>query len=163
MLPAQDAAAPDGEAIAREVSAMMEAFNKGDADMLIEKTHPAIHKLVGGEEIFKATALAGAKKIMELGVKIESYKAEAPKKFHQAGDEQVCFVPTVMVMLAQGVRIKNSGFMIGARKAGEDWRYLDGAFTKTNPDMLWTFFPKLDKDIKIPETTMEKLEAAPAE
>lgn len=163
MLPAQDAAAPDGDAIVKEVGAMMEAFNKGDADMLIDKTHPAIYKLAGGEENFKQTLRAGAKQIMELGVKIESFKAEAPKEFHQAGDEQVCFVPTHAVMLTQGMRIKSSSFMIAARKAGQGWYYLDGSSLKANPEMLWTFFPELDKGIKIPETTMEMLEKAPAE
>ena len=140
---------------------MMDSFNKGKPEDLIKKTHPAIFKLAGGEKRFKEAIRSAAKKMIETGVKIESSEVEAPKKFHKAGDELVCFVPKTSVMVMGGQRVKSTSFMIAARRDKQDWKYMDGAGLRRNRELLWTFFPGLDKDLKLPENTIELLEAKP--
>ena len=154
---AQESTTPDGKAIANEVRSMMKSFNEGNADDLIEKTHPAIFKLAGGKKNFKEALRSGAKQIIDLGIEIESSKIEIPKDYHQAGEELVCFVPKVVVMVVDGKRVKSTSFMIAARRGEQKWRYLDGAGLRRNPDLLWTFFPDLDKNVSLPENTVEVL------
>lgn len=149
----------DGKAIAAEVRAMMNSFNRGDADDLIEKTHPAVFKLAGGEEKFREALRAGAKQIIDLGIKIEKFKVATPEEFHNAGGEQLCFVPTEGVMVVDGKRVKSTSFMIAARSGKEKWRYVDGSPLRQNRDLLWKLFPDLDKDVSLPEITFEVVDA----
>ena len=155
---AQEVADPDGKAIAEEVRVMMNSFNEGNADDLLEKVHPAIYKITGGEKNFKVLLRTATKQIVDSGVKVESLKVEAPKDYHQAGQELVCFVPMLVVMEVDGTRVKSTSFMIAARRGNEDWRYLDGAGLIENPGLLWILFPELDQDVDLPENRMEVLD-----
>jgi hypothetical protein len=47
--------------------------------------------------------------------------------------------------------------MIAARRGQQKWRYLDGSALRKNRDLLWTFFPELDRSVKLPKNTVEIL------
>jgi len=159
--PASDSKAAEeaeAKAIVAEVEKMMAAFNQGNAELLVKKTHPALYKLIPGDkEDVKKTMLDGAKQIMDLGIKIDSFKAEEPDKLYKAGKESVCFVPMSSVMTMQGQKIASSSFMIAAKGEAGEWMYLDGSMAGANPEILYTLFPDLPKDIKLPEMKMEPL------
>ena len=154
----EDLPAEDSRYITAEIKAMMMAFNEGNADLVIKKTHPAIWKLSKvGQENFEKALKQGAKQIMEMGIKIDKLKVEQPTTFYKAGKESVCFVPMSSVMQMKDQKIASSSFMIAAKGEQGEWKYLDGTFVRTNPDQLWTFFPELPKDVQLPETKMELL------
>lgn len=144
--------------LVQEVKEMMKSFNEGDAKLLVEKTHPSIYKLAGGEENFKESLIQAAKQIMDLGIKAISDDISPPDRTYRAGEETVCFLPKKTVMEVNGQKIQSNSFMIAAKKEGKEWKYLDGAGLRKNPDMLWLFFPELPKDIKLPENTMSRIE-----
>ena len=150
---------PEAErkAIAAEVEAMMSAFNNGNTEILLEKTHPILHDLVGGKDAFEKGAIRGVKIMMETGIKIDSLKTELPNKLYKSGGNSVCFVPVSSVMTVGDKKIASTSFMIAAKNKEGEWKYLDGTFVKTNPEQLRTFFPELPKDIDIPEVKIEPL------
>ena len=152
---------PEAErkAIAAEVEEMMTAFNKGDAKLLIDKTHPAIYKLMpgGDEKGFKKIMLEAAKQAVDAGMKVSAFKVEQPDRLYKAGKESVCFVPMSSVVAVKDMKIASSSFLIAAKGEAGEWKYLDGSALSASPDQLWTFFPDLPKDIKLPEVKMEPL------
>ena len=153
----EDLAASESKAVAAEIKAMMQAFNNGNSELLIKKTHPVIHNLVGGQENFEKTTAQGVKQIMEMGIKIGELKVGQPSQCYKAGDEIVCFVPMSSVMTIKEQKIASTTFMIAAKNKEGEWLYLDGSFAGQTPDQLWTFFPELPKDIKLPEVKVEPL------
>ena len=153
----EDLPASESKAVVTEVQEMMAAFNQGNTDLLIKKTHPAVYQLVGGKEAFEQSAMEGVKQIMEMGIKIGELKVEQPSQCYKAGDEIVCFVPMSSVMTIKDQKIASTSFMIAAKNKEGEWKYLDGTFVNTNPDQLWAFFPELPKDIKLPEVKIEPL------
>ena len=150
-----DIAENEAKAIAAEVNAMVGSFNKGDVKALLEKTHPAIYKLAGDQETFEQTLTQGAKQIMELGIKIDSLKVSEPTTLYKSGKDSVCFVPMSSVMHMGDQKIASTSFMIASKAEAGEWKYLDGSALKANPEMLWTFFPDLPKDIKLPPHTVQ--------
>lgn len=44
----------DAKALREDVRAMMAAYARGDADFLIERTHPSLKRLAGGDDAFRA-------------------------------------------------------------------------------------------------------------
>ena len=150
---------PESErkAIVAEIQAMMMTYNEGSVDLILKKTHPAIHNLVGGQENFEKTTAEGAKQMLDMGIKISSIKIDQPSQFYKAGDEIVCFVPMSSVMTIKDQKIASTSFMIAAKNKKGEWKYLDGTFAGHTPDQLWAFFPELPKDIKLPEVRVEPL------
>lgn len=152
---------PEAEkkAIVAEVEEMMTAFNEGKAELLIEKTHPAILKLIpdGNEETFKKSMLAAAKQILDAGVTISDFKAELPGQLYKNDKSSVCFVPVSSVMSINGMKMASTSFLIAAKGQAGDWKYLDGSALGDSPEMLRTFFPNLPQDIELPEVKIEAL------
>jgi len=161
----EDLPEAEKKAIVADAKMMMTAFQGGDAELLISKTHPAIYKLMpgGDEEAFKKMMLQAAKQIMETGVKFEGLKFEEPDKVYKSGKDSLCFIPMKTVMTVKDMKIASSSFLIAAKGEAGEWKYLDGSALGTSPEMLWTFFPDLPRDIKIPEVKMEPLEKEPLE
>jgi hypothetical protein len=154
----EDFSDKEREAVAKEVSAMMESFNEGDVKALIAKTHPSIYKLAKGKENFDATLLAAAEQIVELGVTIESSEIGLPTKLHKAGKDLVCFVPKTTLMSIKGQLVKSVSYMVAIKGKDGVWRYLDGAGARRNPDQLWTLLPDLPKDVEVPENSIAPVE-----
>lgn len=152
----QDLPEAECKAIVAEIKEMMSAFHKGDAELLVNKTHPAVFELAGGgdQAEFKKTMATAVKQMMEMGIKFEAFEVDEPGQLYNAGKESVCFVPMNSVMSMAGRKMKSSSFMIAAKSEDGEWKYLDGSALQANPDMLWTFFPDLPKDIKIPSTAV---------
>jgi len=152
----QDLPEAESKAIVAEIKEMMSAFHKGDAELLINKTHPAVFEVIGdGDQAeFKKTMAAAVKQMMEMGIKFEAFEVDEPGQLHKAGKESVCFVTMNSVMSMAGQKMKSSSFMIAAKGEDGEWKYLDGNALQAKPDLLWTFFPDLPKDVKIPSTSV---------
>lgn len=145
-------------AVVKEIEAMMKDFEAGKTETLLAKTHPALVEFMGGQEkLTEMTnqAVAG----MKDAVKFLESSMEAPSKLYAAGDEVLTVVPRISILEVQGQKVKSTGFMIAIRsKDGGDWSYLDGSGLRRNPEMLWTLFPDLTRDIDFPPNEIEPVE-----
>lgn len=135
----------------QDINAMFAQFENGDASGLLEKTHDSIYSLVGGKDSYKQVMEDSVKQIMDMGIKFISADLKDPTKLYSAGDEEVCFVPRISVMEANGIKIQSTGFMIAIREKGaEQWTYLDGSGLRNNQALLWQLLPALERDIDLP-------------
>ena len=147
----QELSESDVQKLHQDIENIYVAFENGDASIILANTHPSIYTLVGSKEAFGEMMQNAVKQLNEAGVKFLSSELDAPTRLYVAGDEELCFVPRVYVMEIRGTKIQSVGFMIAARKIGSDeWKYLDGSGLREDQDMLWQFFPALDRGVELP-------------
>lgn len=150
--------AADAEKLRAEIAALTTAVEHGDPELLIKKTHPSLHELMGGKESFEQITRQAVTQLPASGIKFLSSTVGTPTKTYAAGDEEVCFVPKSAVMEVQGKKAKTTNFMIAIRPAkGGAWQYLDGAGLRQNPEVLYQLLPKLEQGIELPANTVELL------
>lgn len=150
--------AADAERLRAEVASLTTSFERGDTEALIARTHPSLHRLVGGPEVFAKATRQAVEQLRQSGVKILSTEVGSPTQTYAAGDEEVCFVPRTSVMELQGKQAKSTTFMIAIRTVGAaDWKYIDGAGLRSHPEMLYQLLPKLDRQAVLPPNTIEAL------
>jgi hypothetical protein len=141
-----------------EITSMYDAFEHGDAKALLAKTHESLYKLTGGKEAFEKATQQAVDQLRGSGIKFLRSELGTPTQTYVADEEEVCFVPRVSVMEIQGKQAKSTGFMIAIRKLGTDeWKYLDGAGLRKNPDLLYLLMPKLERGIELPPVSTEFL------
>lgn len=137
-----------------EIHAMYDAFERGDATPLIAKTHESIYELTGDREAFEKAARESVAQLSSAGIKFLSSQIGVPTQTYAAGPEEVCFIPRISIMEMQGKRAKSTGYLIAVRKLGtQDWKYLDGAGLRANPELLYQLFPELQRGIDLPEVS----------
>lgn len=148
----------DAAALRQEVQAMLTAFAKGDAELIIERTHPSLKQLAGGDEAYASTTRDTIKALREAGVVIISDEAGVPGRTYAAGDEEVCFVPRQSLLRVRETAIRSTSFMVAVRHVGtSQWRYLDGAGLIDNPPMLRQLLPALEPGVILPKGGVETL------
>ena len=133
----------------------MESFKKGDAQKLIDKTHPYLFKLVNGKEAFQAMIMQAAKQLIDRGIKIELEEITQPMDFYRTGEDIVCFIPKTSTITVDETKVKSVSFMIAIKSKQGKWSYLDGSGLSKNPDLLWKLLPKLPRDVALPENKKE--------
>jgi len=150
--------ATEAEKLRAEITSLATAFEHGDAEPLIEKTHPSLFELMGGKEAFEQVTRQAVAQLMQGDIKFLSSSVGTPTRTYAAGDEEVCFVPKTAVMEVQGKKAKAVNFMIAIRPVkGGGWRYLDGAGLRQHPEALYQLLPALEQGITLPENTLELL------
>ncbi len=148
--------ADDVRLLRSDIETMTAAFERGDAEPLIARTHPSLKALAGGPDAFAELTRYALKQLGDLGISFVSQSVGTPTDLHPAGEEEVCFVPRVSVMALGGRQITSTTFMIAIRhKGGTTWTYLDGAGLRDNPGMLHRLLPALDQNIALPPNTLE--------
>lgn len=149
----------DADVLRRDIDAMMAAYEQGDVEALLGKTHPSLFKLVGDRDAFSRTAQQALDQLKTQGVRFVSSQTGDPSDTYPAGDEEVCFVPRESVLEIQGKRVKSNTFMIAIRPAGGgEWTYLDGSGVRGNPQMLYTLLPALSRDVPLPPIGFDVVE-----
>ncbi len=150
----------DARKLQADVAAITADFERGDAESLIRKTHPALYEMAGGQETYAQIVRQGVDQLRQSGVKFASSDIGKPTHTYKAGDEEVCFVPRVSIMEITGKKMKSTTFMIAVRRiGGEEWKYLDGAGLRTHPEMLYQLFPELERNIPLPANQIENVES----
>ncbi|MHC1653416.1 hypothetical protein ACODUL_09035 [Stenotrophomonas maltophilia] len=148
----------DAAALRQEVQAMLTAFAKGDAELIIERTHPSLKQRAGGDEVYASTTRDTIKALREAGVVIISDVAGVPGRTYAAGDEEVCFVPRQSLLRVRETAIRSTSFMVAVRHVGtSQWRYLDGAGLIDSPAMLRQLLPALEPGVVLPKGGVETL------
>ena len=148
----------ESAALRADIEQMMHAFDAGNADTLIERTHPSLVALSGGDEAYAKLVRTSVETLRGAGIRFVSSKLGEPTEIHAAGDEEVCFVPRVSVMTMGDKTVRTTSFMIAIRAKGSaNWKYLDGAGLRKNPQALELLLPKLEKNLQLPPNEMEEL------
>ncbi len=146
------------EKVTSDVHSIIDSFNKGDEKVLTQKSHVSIIKLMGGKDRFSQLLKTQMKTLADIGIKYQHIKIGPPSKLYQAGEEEICFVPSQLILTMQKRKFKNLGYMVAARKVGTmNWSYVDGAGIHKNKKLLWGLFPKLEKSIEFPEYKREEI------
>lgn len=141
-----------------EINHMMERFEAGDAQALIDRTHPSLMKLSGGKEQFEKTIRDAVKGLLQMNIQFLESDLGVPTELYQVGEEELCFVPRVSVMQIDGKRAKSTSFMISVRRIGStEWKFLDGSGLRKNPQLLKMLFPEIDPSIVWPTIKTELL------
>lgn len=144
------------EDIHAAIAKMERSFREADYDGIVKGTHPSLIGQAGGEEKFRKS-LESAVAMMQSGkLKISEAQLEIPAELHNAGDEWVCFVPKRNTIEVDGRTVRSRGFFVAVKKkAGKEWKLLDGAGFRGNPEMLWTLLPELPREVAIPAVERE--------
>lgn len=148
--------AADIQTLRSDIALMTAAFERGDAEPLIARTHPSLKALAGGPEAFAELARSSLAQLRDKGLLFVSEEVGTPTDVYPAGEEEVCFVPRVSVMALNGTQMKSTTFMIAIRsKSGTKWTYLDGAGLRKNPEIIYLLLPGLSRDVPLPPNTLE--------
>lgn len=155
--PAAPALAPaDAAALVARIKELNDAMARGDAEPLIKYTHPAILKVAGSRQQFEQTVRASVK--ASAGYRLESVAVGEPSAPVRAGDQEIVFVPLVLVLRIEKNRLRSDGFMVGARAVGtSEWYCLDGSGLAKQPGLFAQLFPGLPADLKLPASKVEVL------
>jgi ketosteroid isomerase-like protein len=147
------------KAIHAAIDAMERSFREGDLMGIVKGTYPGLIVQAGGEAKFRES-LERAVALLKSGeIKISDVQLDAPAELHEAGEERVCFVPKRSTIEADGRRVRSQGFYVAVRKKTEnEWKLLDGAGFRGNPEMLWTLLPELPRGVAIPAVEREVVE-----
>lgn len=146
------------ERLRADVAVLTTSFERGDAEALIQRTHPSLHALVGGPEAFAEITRKSVEQLRQSGVEFLDAEVGAPTQTYPAGDEEICFIPRISIMQIQGKKARSTTFMIAIRRAGKrEWKYLDGAGLRKHPELLYQLLPKLERGISLPLNMIEVL------
>lgn len=155
---AGDLSPSDAKALREDVRALMTAYARGDADFLIERTHPSLKRLAGGDEAFQAITRDALKTQHSTGVVVISEDVGVPTRTYAAGEEEVCFVPRQSLVRVRETPMRSTTFMVAVRRiGGSGWTYLDGTGLQDNPRLLRQLLPALEPSVILPKREIEAL------
>lgn len=148
----------DAESVRSEIAEMMAAYERGEFEVLLAKSHPALYRLAGGREALADVMREALEKIKEANITFVSTEIGTPTALYPAGSEEVCFVPMISLLTVGDRHVRSVGFMLAIRAiGGNEWKYLDGAGLRDNPELLHTLLPALRSDVPLPPNRIEVL------
>jgi hypothetical protein len=114
------------ENIYRSADTMLAAFHRGDWLTFAKYNHPAMMKMMGGQEAFAAFIAQQMKQIPDTAIK----KIEAGKILQvvKTDKDQQCVLEQYMEMHMEGVKIKNTTYLVGeSLDNGKTWTFFDAS------------------------------------
>lgn len=148
----------EADIVRAEVQYLTSSFERGDPEPLIQKSHPSLARMAGGQEVFALGVRRAVEQLRASGVQFLSVELGRPGATYDAGQEELCFVPRTTVFDVQGQRMRSTTFMVAVRTRGSDqWSYLEGAGLRRRPEMLQSLFPELEPGVVLPPNTVETI------
>lgn len=147
----------ESDRLREEVAAVMSAFDRGNPEPLIRRTHPAMQQLLsGGSAAFATATRQYTDGLKQSGLQVLSAEVGTPSEVHVAGNEEVCFVPRITVLDLKGDKARSQSFVVAIRRIGDHaWYYLDGANLRKHPEMLYQVLPQLNPFVPVPPNSIE--------
>lgn len=157
-------AAPLPESDQLAVMKTVEAFNSAtlskDYSAVVALMFEPVVKMAGGREQLIEDLSQVDKTSLAAHLEVVSVKNTAPSELIDAGDSEICFVPTVIVMRMKATAVRDTSFNVAVRRKGNsDWKLINGSGLRKHPEMIETLLPGLAKDVKFPVNVLEKLDA----
>ena len=139
------------KAINAAIEEMRRCFREADYNGMAKGIHPSLIEHLGGEEKFREIMENTVMMIESAEIKINDEQCDAPTQLHEAGDEWVCFVPKRNITEVDGRTVRSQGFYVAVRKkSGKEWKLIEGAGFRKNPELLWKLLPNLPRGVEIP-------------
>jgi hypothetical protein len=134
------------------------AYERRDADKIVEMTIEPIVAAAGGSEAMKIKTRQALEQLHSAGIVIESTSIGRPTAPLSVGRYILSFVPKVTEMRMPGKRGRSISFLVAAREVqSAEWRFMDGAGLRKNPLVLRLLFPELPENLALPENRLELL------
>jgi len=122
---------------------------------LIDLTHPAAVKMLGGKEKAIETVREAMEGIKGQGLTIQSMEALDPEEPVTSGAEVYVVVPCTLEMKGGGKTVSVKSFYLGiSSDKGETWTFLDGS---QGEGMIRQVLPNLPADLKLPKPEQPKV------
>ena len=146
-----------------EVDQITEATQEGNADVVLAKTHSAVHQVAGGKKAYEEMMRKLIPQMAASGIVYEENQIGEPTEVYAVKRGQICFVPKVSTVRFGEKRMRITSFLIAARKSARaDWLFVDGSGLQKKPELLWQLFPGLSTEVKPPENKQEVLAIPPS-
>ncbi|MFT3926354.1 MAG: hypothetical protein QM778_27660 [Myxococcales bacterium] len=147
---AQDGGRLDpGKQVQRDVSAILHSLYRGEVEVVLRYTHPAIVQMLGGPDKARRALNDGAAQMAKAEMKIESLSFPRSPEFFDGGQRRFVFVPTLLIIVAKGARIESLNFQLGILEPGKtDWKYVEGS--RVTPENAQALFPGFPKERALP-------------
>jgi hypothetical protein len=137
-------------AVKKLATELADATRKGDYDRVIDHTHDAIVKDLGGREKAISGIETLMKSLMAKGVTLKGYQVGDPGKFYTEGGNTFVVVPTVMELGFPGGKAVSKSYLLGiSTDGGKTWKFADGAgmADRANRERV---LPKLPAELQLP-------------
>jgi len=151
-------------ALKQELREVITSFNKGDAKLTKQKTHPIMFTAISKEN-FMISINEGVKNAHY--VETLSLIINNPFELHDLGKEEMCFVPTYMTGVVNdpndksidGLKFIDESFRVAIRsKQDKKWFFLELGTIEEQNKLFPFLFPSLAKDIKLPKNEFTVIE-----
>lgn len=138
------------ETITKLAKEMGDALLKGDYAKMVDQTHPAAIKELGGREQAIKTIGEALKQIEAAGMKILSYSVGDVSDLAKEGDNTFAIVKTKMQMSAPKVKVHANSYLLAiSSDDGKTWHFLDGSGL-ADPEVRKKLLPKLPEKFELP-------------
>lgn len=138
--------------IAKEIKEIGSAFNTGNYALIAEKTDSSLINFAGGTEKYNAILELAANSFKQNKIQVTKVDTYPPKQSYIIGKNEFCAVPKQITISMNGRKMTGDlSFMLAVRPIdSKEWKYIDGVGLQKNPYMIYTLFPDLPRDSKIP-------------
>jgi hypothetical protein len=140
------------ENIYRSADSMLAAFKGKDWTTFAQYSHPAMIKMLGGQDAFVKLITAQMQQIPDTAVK--SIGITKILQVVKTDQDQQCVVEQNMLMELSGMRITSTTYLVGeSLNGGKSWTFFDASNgSVVKPKDLK---PNLSPEIKVPEKKQE--------
>lgn len=131
--------------ISKEITKMGTAFNDGNYQYIADKSDSSIIELTGGKANYDAILLQAVTAFKNENIKVDKVDTQPPKESHIIQNKEFCVIPKHTSISINGKTVAGDmSFMLAVRPLdSNEWKYIDGAGLKKNPDMLQILFPEI--------------------
>lgn len=138
--------------ISNNIVEMSKAFNTENIQYIEDKTHSSLIDYAGGKEAYRDILTFAVHTFRKANMIVTHVETLPPQGNYIVGENEICFIPKQLTMEINGNQhVADQSFMLAVRStSSKEWKYLDGAGLKKNPDMLYTLFPDFSRKIRIP-------------
>lgn len=137
--------------ISKEITQMSTALNSSNYQYIAEKSDSSIIELSGGKENYNAILALAANSFKNRNIQVKKIDIQPPQNSYIFGKKEFCIIPKQLTILMNGKAMTgDKSFMLAVRPLeSQEWKYIDGAGLKKNPDMLYTLFSEIPRDKNI--------------
>lgn len=137
-------------AIRSQAAIMVQAYENGQYDLLLNYTYPQVIAMSGGREVLQDMIAQMMANLSASGVHIDSIRVGDPGQIYAAGTEWHAIIPQQMTMsTADSAFISETYLLAISQDKGARWYFIDT--TQLTPEILHTLFPNYNTDLIIPE------------
>lgn len=134
---------PDPAQVQQDVRACMQALYSGNADAVVDFTHPVILAKLGGRERSRIAIAEACQQLQKDGLRLESLEFPRAPEFLEAEGRWFAVVPTLSVIASPTQRFESLNFQFGILEPGMSvWKYIEGSRVEaTDVTLLFPGFP----------------------